>query len=60
MVMREWLARKGGRLLDRFSERRRLAKFTDPEAHRRVAPDRDSLLPRNHTPTGIGGGGFLG
>lgn len=51
--MKAWLSRKGSRLLDMMSQRRGLAKYTDPEAHRRVAPDRDSLLPSNHTPTPI-------
>jgi hypothetical protein len=52
-AMKEWLARTGSRLLDSMSERRRMAKYTDPEAHRRGAPDRDALLPRNHTRTGV-------
>ncbi|MYS22451.1 hypothetical protein GA0115240_14214 [Streptomyces sp. DvalAA-14] len=49
--MKDWLSRKGSRLLDMMSQRRRLAKYADPEAHRRGAPDRDSLLPSNHTRT---------
>lgn len=49
--MKDRLSRKGSRLLDMMSERRRPAKYADPEAHRRGAPDRDSLLPYNHTPT---------
>ena len=47
--MKAWLSKKGGRLLDMVSERRRLANYTDPEAHRRVAPDREALLPSNYT-----------
>ncbi|WP_225850260.1 hypothetical protein [Streptomyces sp. HPF1205] len=47
--MRVWLSRKGSRLLDMMSRRRRMAKYADPGAHRRGAPDRDSLLPSNHT-----------
>lgn len=56
--MREWLAKKGGRLLVMVSERRRLATFTDSEAHRRVAPDRDRCLPINHTRMDRTSGGF--
>ncbi|MEE4545035.1 hypothetical protein V2S66_24090 [Streptomyces sp. V4-01] len=59
--MKDWLSRKGSRLLDLVSQRRRMAKYTDPEAHRRVAQDRDALLPYHHTrtpmpPTGPFGG----
>ncbi|MCL2728832.1 MAG: hypothetical protein FWE15_02270 [Actinomycetia bacterium] len=50
--MREWLAKKGARLLVMVSERRRLATYTDSEAHRRVAPERDGRLPVNHTRSG--------
>lgn len=56
--MKDWLSRKGSRLLDMMSQRRRLAKYADPEAHRRVAPDRDSLLPYNHTRTAPPAGPF--
>ncbi|WP_143120516.1 hypothetical protein [Actinacidiphila alni] len=58
--MKAWLARKGGRLLDMMSERRRIAKYTDPEAHRRMAPDRDALLPYNHSRTSIPPMGGIG
>lgn len=51
--MKDWLARKGSRLLDMLSTRRRLANYTDAEAHRRIAPDRDSRLPSNHRPTSM-------
>jgi hypothetical protein len=51
--MKDRLSRKGSTLLDMMSQRRRLAKDADPEAHRRSGPDRDSLLPHNHTPTPI-------
>ena len=50
--MRNWLTKKGNRLLLMVSERRRLASYTDSEAHRRTAPDRDAGLPSNHTRTG--------
>jgi ribosomal protein S15P/S13E len=49
--MKDWLSRKGSRLLDMMSQRRRLAKYADPGAHRRSAPDQDSRLPYNHTRT---------
>jgi gamma-glutamyl phosphate reductase len=57
--MRDWLSRKGSRLLDMMSQRRRLAKYADPGAHRRGAPERDAGLPINHTRTPMGpmGGG---
>jgi hypothetical protein len=51
--MKDWLARKGSRVLDVLSQRRRTAKYDDPDAHRRGAPDRDALLPYNHTRTPI-------
>jgi hypothetical protein len=51
--MKDWLSRKGGRLLDMVSQRRRLARYADPEAHRRIAPDRDTRLPSNHTTTSV-------
>jgi hypothetical protein len=51
--MKDWLARKGSRVLDMMSQRRRMAKYDDPDAHRRGAPDRDALLPYNHTQTPI-------
>jgi hypothetical protein len=42
-----------------MSQRRRLAKYADPGAHRRGAPERDAGLPINHTRTPMGpmGGG---
>ncbi|SEO09346.1 hypothetical protein [Actinacidiphila rubida] len=58
--MKAWLAKKGGRLLTMVSERRRLASYTDPDAHRRMAPDRDALLPPNHTRTTLPGMGPFG
>ncbi|MEU6850606.1 hypothetical protein ABZ901_11850 [Actinacidiphila alni] len=58
--MKAWLVRKGGRLLDMVSLRRRMAKYADPEAHRRGAPDRDALLPYNHTRTGVPPMGGIG
>lgn len=51
--MKDWLYRKGSRLLDMMSQRRRMAKYADPEAHRRGAPNRDALLPQNHTRTSV-------
>lgn len=58
--MKAWLSKKGSRLLQMVSERRRLARYTDSEAHRRQAPDRDALLPYNHTRTMPPSGPFIG
>ena len=59
-LMKNWLSKKGSRLLVMLSERRKLASYTDPEAHRRVAPGQDSRLPSNHTRTSGGNMGVGG
>ncbi|MFJ2956598.1 hypothetical protein [Streptomyces sp. NPDC087270] len=51
--MKDRPSRKGGRLLDVFSQRRRMAKYTDPGAHMRAAPGRDASLPVHHTRTSV-------